>query len=726
MTFTMIFLPFSASSVQHEPVQFNTPEPFKQDEIQASNSIEKSEEIFQTSNNKLSEIKSTLWQSLNDRTTTKRPIAKPLTKSPSIKMATERMDLDYSDVNYYIQNNPQNVFRPNLVPSIPDPAGGNHLNNFFPHLTPDITSRNIQEIPSPKINGGKLMTPFLEPPGPRKMPTMVPRIPTPKWANPNGFVPSMNQGRNKIQLGNKDKVSVVVTPMSKQPNIIPMGNRPPTTTRRTTMKPYATDFPDLSHDKFTAQQIIRQQILNRQKNSGGSHQRMDDMQAQPSEQFWLTLKSRGDENMEKMEELLEQRHQKNQNVLFDTMSDLSDLQQKMMPKLQFENILPTSTTKKPRSPPSGMMTTSNPTNQFMLREQIRQKQIEEMNKPTEKGLPKSNIHVFNPGSSGLQVVQNTMPLDEDVFNPGSSQVSQVVQTTMPLDEGDQIFSVGSSMSFGSGPTSTSQNNLIPGSSITVQPASSITIQPEIGVYPKGDDPNILLRQQIQAGTPLPQGPLGPIIPSPRPASFPVTQTPRAPQIFQTVDPRISVTPISRKGDSNNRGSHHLPGPGNYNPPLENSPGALPGNPGSGQQLIKHYLLHTQEQMKHQENIRQRLQDERLKQQETLRQRYQDEMQNSGNINPNTEMNTNNNMLMMMQQQNQVLHQQHANTAPLPSNVLQHRHSGPSNTRRQDVFGDVLPGAAVGALASGLTPISIFSNLLNAYATLDSKHDITSK
>ena len=307
-----------------------------------------------------------------------------------------------------------------------------------------------------------------------------------------------------------------------------------------------------------------------------------------------------------------------------------------------------------------------------------------------------------------------MPLDEDTFNPGSS--SQVV-VQMPLDEGDQVFSVGSSMSFGSSPMTSTSQNLIPGSSITVQPSSSITVQPEIGVYPKGDDPNILLRQQIQAGTPLPQGPLGPIIPSPRPASFPVTQTPRAPQILQTVDPRISVTPISRN-DNKNRGSHHLPGPGNYNPPLENSPGALPGNPGSGQQLIKHYLLHTQEQMKHKENMRQRLQDEQLKQQETLRQQFQDEMQNSGN--PNTEMNMNNNMLMMMQQQNQ------GNAVPLPSNVLQHRHSGPTNTRRQDVFGDVLPGAAVGALASGLTPISIFSNLLNAYATLDSKHDITSK
>ena len=68
-----VYFLFLASSVQQEPVQFNTPEPFKQDEMLATgNSIEekKSEEIFQTSNNKLSEIKSTLWQSLNDRTTT--------------------------------------------------------------------------------------------------------------------------------------------------------------------------------------------------------------------------------------------------------------------------------------------------------------------------------------------------------------------------------------------------------------------------------------------------------------------------------------------------------------------------------------------------------------------------------------------------------------------------------------------------------------------------------
>ena len=39
---------------------------------------------------------------------------------------------------------------------------------------------------------------------------------------------------------------------------------------------------------------------------------------------------------------------------------------------------------------------------------------------------------------------------------------------------------------------------------------------------------------------------------------------------------------------------------------------------------------------------------------------------------------------------------------------------------------ILPAAAVNAVSSSLTPITIFSNLLNAYATIDSKHDITEK
>ena len=52
---------------------------------------------------------------------------------------------------------------------------------------------------------------------------------------------------------------------------------------------------------------------------------------------------------------------------------------------------------------------------------------------------------------------------------------------------------------------------------------------------------------------------------------------------------------------------------------------------------------------------------------------------------------------------------------------------PGGQRRQDIVSSaILPAAAVGALSAGLTPMTIFSNLLNAYATMDSKHDITGK
>ena len=101
-----------------------------------------------------------------------------------------------------------------------------------------------------------------------------------------------------------------------------------------------------------------------------------------------------------------------------------------------------------------------------------------------------------------------------------------------------------------------------GSSITVAPSSSINVQPEVGVYPKGDDPNILLGMQIQAGTPLPQGPHGPVIPKLRPTSFPVTQTPNAPQVMQTVEPMsgVNYTPVSRKVSGGPiQGSHQIPG-----------------------------------------------------------------------------------------------------------------------------------------------------------------------
>ena len=50
----------------------------------------------------------------------------------------------------------------------------------------------------------------------------------------------------------------------------------------------------------------------------------------------------------------------------------------------------------------------------------------------------------------------------------------------------------------------------------------------------GDENHIIHATQIPAGTPIPQGPHGPIVPSPKPTSFAVTQTPSAPQVVQNM------------------------------------------------------------------------------------------------------------------------------------------------------------------------------------------------
>ena len=208
-------------------------------------------------------------------------------------------------------------------------------------------------------------------------------------------------------------------------------------------------------EKFTAQQIIRQQMLNKQqqKNRRNNYQ-MDDMTAQPSDEFWLTLQTRGHENMQKMSEAppMNNVQQKLNHMLFDNIAELNNLQrmqqnnpmkvlpQGQEPKLQFENIIPPMTKSSiTLQPKRQLVTTATPRilNQFMLQEQIRQKQIEEMNKPTEKGA--SSIQIFNPGSSGLQTVQGAVPLDND----------------------DQMFSVGASLTLGTG-ESTTASNMIPG------------------------------------------------------------------------------------------------------------------------------------------------------------------------------------------------------------------------------------------------------------------------
>lgn len=238
-----------------------------------------------------------------------------------------------------------------------------------------------------------------------------------------------------------------------------------------------------------------------------------------------------------------------------------------------------------------------------------------------------------------------------------------------------------------------------------EPGPQSLIQPEVGVYPAGDESHIIHAAQIPAGTPIPQGPHGPIVPTPRPSSYAVTQTPSAPQINQNMGstPGMFTTPTARGGfgPSSMVGTPQQGGPGNYNPPIEKSPTPRHGTPGSGQQLIKQFLL-------------------QQKQQEMAQQSQQQQQQQ-----------------MMQQRQQQGFDQRRGQQQqqPQPSSVMlpaffasqkagdnQDSESGATSqdgNRRQDVA-----DLAMGALTKGLAPISIFSNLLNAYATLDNKHDIT--
>ena len=135
------------------------------------------------------------------------------------------------------------------------------------------------------------MSPFLEAPGPRygpnPQPVVTPRSATPRissmqWANPNGFLPSSPSQMRLPQFNNakpnrNKEMSVRVTPRSEKPNTIPMTvqhyvspkHQPKSTTSKPVKKQPAIVFePPKNMEKFTAQQIIRQQILNQQQASG--------------------------------------------------------------------------------------------------------------------------------------------------------------------------------------------------------------------------------------------------------------------------------------------------------------------------------------------------------------------------------------------------------------------------------------------------------------------------
>ena len=544
----------------------------------------------------------------------------------SIKHPSRRIDiLGQAKVNeglevypvYTVPPESDKVFKPALVPSIPDPrrALSYHAGGGLQQVSRAAIAR-----PKPTRRAGTFvedstMSPFLQPPPERRRP----------WAESSNFVPSQVGFPQEVAARrNNPMASIIVTPTPKPPNTIPVG------------QPVHQQHPNVVHQilqqtarhqeqqqkfqpKFTAQQIIRQQMDNQNK-AAEKAENVPDLLSQPSssDQFWTTINNSN----------------KNRKVgTNNAQVKLTVIEaEKPKPKLKFDAF--NNTDARIMHGPAGNLPLAN---QFMSK------------------LPKQTqeqIKVFNPGASGLQVVEASVPINQQTNS----------------------FSVGSSVVVGGGQKS-------PQAAIRV-----IDLQPEIGVYPTGEDSNILHAKQVPAGTPLPQGPHGPIIPTPRPSSFAIAQTPNAPQVLR----HPMLTPVGRRVGGGQFGSHNKPGPGSYQPPIGNTPSPLGGRPDSGQQLIKHYLMH--------KNV----------------------------PTPRTTIKTT--------PRPKPTPARPMRPGPKPYAVNRQGEPParvPGFGDRQDIVsaaaGAAIPAAAaLGAISSTLTPMSIFSNLLNAYATLDTKHDITNQ
>ena len=753
---------FEKSKIQ-EQVQFYTPEPYQGTKPPGENK--------------------TLWQTLMDRPGNK---IVNLKKVPGEKdqekevITAEDVGLHNADLLSAMPSEPTlstrvstiniikvpktsprpNLYNPNILPSIPDPRrppikfdspsprpfpslpiGRSPSNvpvfsspspfHHHPSPTPAVGNRrmddgdhhhgrhhsNQQRLPHPPT-GSKLMKAFLEPPGPRQ-PTVEERI----W-RPPPFVPSIpapGQGRanNKVDVSTIspliDSPTIVVTPKSRPPNVIPVredqlqglrpspqphivtyqepGRRPNVQERR--VAPRNED-----NGIKTPQQVLRDQLFGDE---------LDQIQSQQQGGgFWHTLHGK------------------------PTPAELLVAQE----------------------------TQGGGDRGLWANFQSSQPQSRVIHQNSQKiegtALKPDSVTVLNTGSSGLQVVERN------------------VAST----EGDNLFNVGSSLVV----TTTGKEDLIVGDQ-NFRPTER-------------SDHNILKPKQIPTGTPIPQGPLGPMISTPRPANLAVAQTPNAPQLSQTGD----------------QISHNQPGPGNYRPPLLSTPQPINGDPGSGQQLLKTLMQekHIQAQLQQHEFemqqqqqqliLEQQLRDkEYALQEQMIRQRQREIMEEEKRL---RQQHLQQQQQHRQQQQQQQQHRQQEQLTspstpiqqqtrqkkvppkkpgildvvfggtirpknpltgtPIP-NLLKNPLSGtpipnllprigqmilPNNknkgpkqqqqqhnqqqpqVRRQDTVGGAFlvpsPAEAVEVLQSVQTPLAIFSNLLNAYATIDSKHDITGK
>lgn len=248
-----------------------------------------------------------------------------------------------------------------------------------------------------------------------------------------------------------------------------------------------------------------------------------------------------------------------------------------------------------------------------------------------------------------------------------------------------------------------------------------------------DDPNIIHAKQVPSGTQLHQGPHGPMITSPHPTNYQVTQTPSAPQMAYQNNNEGSIHPQNNpmgRGVGGNvvQNSHNLPGPGNYNPPLEISPRPMQGDPGSGQQLIKNYLME-KALIAEQNQLAPQIFPQRNKLHffngsptpNLLTPQF-----NEGTPRPGPSKKTGRPPHRPSRRPNGPSKDPLDAIPQALARLGQFDLSALSGIKRQDLAGSLIPAAAVGALTAGIGPLTVFSNLLNAYATMDSKHDITDK
>ena len=171
------------------------------------------------------------------------------------------------------------------------------------------------------------------------------------------------------------------------------------------------------------------------------------------------------------------------------------------------------------------------------------------------GLSKDPVIINNFGSSGMKPIMSNnrpsptpnsrSPSPRPQGTPSTTVGPSVVDVIVPKDSDSGFFGVGSSLSFnggGGGPVNPGPRMGTVANAASSYPSSqhnsayinSVPSMNEDQVMltngmPSGEDPHIIYPQQITPGTPLRQGPQGPIVASkPRMPNLSVPQTPHAP------------------------------------------------------------------------------------------------------------------------------------------------------------------------------------------------------